>query len=319
MLKIKGLNKNYGNIRALNNLNLQIEEGEFFGFVGPNGSGKTTTMRIISGLLKADSGSVILDGVDALKEPQALKKKIGYMPDFFGVYDNLKAMEYMMFYASTYGMVGETAKKTCLELMELVGLKDKEQTYVDSLSRGMKQRLCLARTLIHDPKLLILDEPASGLDPRVRYEMKMILEEIKNRGKTILISSHILPEIAKTCTSIGIIERGSMVVKGTVDEILMARGAFAPINIKIIGDTAAAIKVLKQNHLVQNVTIHAKDLIVIFNGSDEKAADLLAQLIKNGARVSSFTRQESNLESLFMDVTKKEDIAEDDWNINGER
>lgn len=319
MLKIKGLSKSYGKVRALNNLNLQIEEGEFFGFVGPNGSGKTTTMRIISGLLKADSGSVIIDGIDALKEPQALKQKIGYMPDFFGVYDNLKAMEYMMFYASTYGIVGDTAKKTCLDLMELVGLKDKDKTYVDSLSRGMKQRLCLARTLIHDPKFLILDEPASGLDPRVRYEMKIILEKIKNRGKTILISSHILPEIAETCTSIGIIERGSMVVKGTVDEIFMARGAFAPIKIKILGDKEVAIKILKENHLVQNITIQANNLTVLFNGNDEKTTDLLAQLIKNGVRISSFARQESNLESLFMDVTKKEDINEDDWNINAER
>lgn len=319
MLKIKGLNKSYGKVRALNNLNLQIDEGEFFGFVGPNGSGKTTTMRIISGLLKADSGSVILDGIDALKEPQVLKQKIGYMPDFFGVYDNLKAMEYMMFYASIYGIVGDTAKKTCLELMELVGLKDKGQAYVDSLSRGMKQRLCLARTLIHDPKFLILDEPASGLDPRVRYEMKMILEEIKNRGKTILISSHILPEIAKTCTSIGIIERGSMVVKGTVDEIFMTIGAFAPIKIKILGDKEVAIKILKENHLVQNITIQANNLTVLFNGNDEKATDLLAQLVKEGVRISSFARQESNLESLFMDVTKKEDIEEDDWNINAER
>ena len=185
MLQIQGLNKSFGKIKALDNLNLEIGEGEFFGFVGPNGSGKTTTMKVISGLLYADSGSVILDGTDALKEPEALKKKIGYMPDFFGVYDNLKAMEYMMFYASIYGVPENEARNICLQLIDLVGLKDSVNKYVDHLSRGMKQRLCLARTLIHDPKFLILDEPASGLDPRARYEMKVILKNIKDTGKTI--------------------------------------------------------------------------------------------------------------------------------------
>ena len=318
MLTIKNLNKNYGKVKALEGLNLDIKEGEFFGFVGPNGSGKTTTMKIISGLLKGDSGSVILDGIDAMKEPKLLKSKIGYMPDFFGVYDNLKVKEYMDFYASIYGIVGQEAKKISMELMDLVDLKGKEEVYVDSLSRGMKQRLCLARTLIHDPKFLILDEPASGLDPRARYEMKVILGEIKERGKTILISSHILPELAKMCTNLGIIESGKMIMTGTVDEILTERGAFAPINITLIGDKEPAIKVLKRCHLVENITIKGNKITVVFNGNDEKATDLLAQLIQGGARVSSFSREDSNIETLFMQITKKEDISEDEWNINGE-
>ena len=318
MLQIQGLNKSFGKIKALDNLNLEIGEGEFFGFVGPNGSGKTTTMKVISGLLSADSGSVILDGTDALKEPEALKKKIGYMPDFFGVYDNLKAMEYMMFYASIYRVSENEARKKCLELMDLVGLKDSEGEYVDHLSRGMKQRLCLARTLIHDPKFLILDEPASGLDPRARYEMKVILKNIKDTGKTILISSHILTEIAEMCTSIGIIESGRMVVTGTIDEILMTQGAFAPILITVNGECGPAIEILKRNHLVQNITIKANNITVIFNGNDDKASDLLADLIKNGTRISSYSRGESNLESLFMEITNKEDIDDDEWIINGE-
>lgn len=318
MLKIQDLNKSFGKVRALDNLNLEINEGEFFGFVGPNGSGKTTTMKVISGLLTADSGRVSLDGIDALKEPEALKRQIGYMPDFFGVYDNLKVKEYMMFYASIYGIEGDRAKKTSMELMNLVNLEDKSDVYVDSLSRGMKQRLCLARTLIHDPKFLILDEPASGLDPRARYEMKNILKEIKDRGKTILISSHILPEIAEMCTNLGIIESGRMVVTGTVDEILTTKGAYAPINIKLIGDSTPAIQVLKKNYLVQNITIMGNEITVLFNGNDEKATDLLADLIGNGARVSSFSRQEGNLESLFMEITKKVDIDEDEWDVNGE-
>ena len=318
MLKIQDLNKSFGKVRALDNLNLEINEGEFFGFVGPNGSGKTTTMKAISGLLTADSGRVSLDGIDALKEPEALKRKIGYMPDFFGVYDNLKVKEYMMFYASIYGIEGDQAKKTIMELVNLVNLEDKSDVYVDSLSRGMKQRLCLARTLIHDPKFLILDEPASGLDPRARYEMKNILKEIKDRGKTILISSHILPEIAEMCTNLGIIESGRMVITGTVDEILTAKGAYAPIHIKLIGGSAPAIKVLKKNYLVQNITIMGNDITVLFNGNDEKATDLLANLIGNGARVASFSRQAGNLESLFMEITQKVDIDEDEWDVNGE-
>ena len=318
MLKIQDLKKSFGKVKALDGLNLEIKDGEFFGFVGPNGSGKTTTMKIISGLLNADFGSVILDGVDALREPEALKRKIGYMPDFFGVYDNLKVKEYMTFYASIYGIDGAKAKKISMELLDLVDLLDKSDSYVDSLSRGMKQRLCLARTLIHDPKFLILDEPASGLDPRARYEMKNILKEIKDRGKTILISSHILPEIAEMCANLGIIESGRMVVSGTVDEILMAKGAFAPIHIKILGESAPAIKVLKSNYLVQSITIKGNEITVLFNGNDEKATGLLADLVSGGVRVASFSRQVGNLESLFMNLTQKVDIEENEWDINGE-
>ena len=220
MIEIKKLYKHYGDFVALNNLDLSIGKGELFGFVGPNGAGKTTTMRILSGLLKADGGEVYIGEVNALEDNQALKKKIGYMPDFFGVYDNLKAIEYMEFYASIYGITGKKARKLCMELMELVNLSDKAEFYVDSLSRGMKQRLCLARSLVHNPDLLILDEPASGLDPRARFEMKGILKNLNDMGKTIIISSHILSELAEMCTTIGIIEKGSMITKGTVDEIM---------------------------------------------------------------------------------------------------
>ncbi len=309
MLEIKNLTKQYGKFTALNNLNLEIRKGQIFGFVGPNGAGKTTTMRIIAGLLKADSGTVFVGGVDARNNPRGLKSKIGYMPDFFGVYDNLKALEYMEFYASIYGINGRKAKKLCLELMELVRLSEQADSYVDEMSRGMKQRLCLARSLVHDPELLILDEPASGLDPRARFEMKEILKELHNRGKTILISSHILPELAQMCSNIGIIEKGRMVVNGTVEEILSARGTASPIIMKFTAGQESAVEVLKQNSLVQNIIIRENSISILFKGNEEEEANLLAVLIQNGARLSSFVREESSLESLFLQITEREEAG----------
>ncbi len=307
MLEIKNLTKKYGKSIALDHLNLEIKREEIFGFVGPNGAGKTTTMRIVSGLLKADSGEVHVDGVDAGTNNKGLKSKIGYMPDFFGVYDNLKAMEYMEFYASIYGIVGNKAKKLCLELMDLVRLSDRADSYVDEMSRGMKQRLCLARSLVHNPELLILDEPASGLDPRARVEMKEILKELHNRGKTILISSHILPELSQMCSHIGIIEKGKMVVTGTVEDILSARGAASPIVMRFTANQDKAVEVLKQDSLVQNITICDNSISILFKGNETEEADILAAMIQNGAMLSSFAREESNLESLFMQITAREE------------
>ena len=189
MLEIQGLTKKYGKFLALDNLNLHIEKGEIFGFVGPNGAGKTTTMRITCGLLKATSGTVYVDGVNALTNPDDIKRKVGYVPDFFGVYDNLKVMEYMEFYGSMYGMDKADVDEIADGLLELVNLSDKKDVFVDTLSRGMKQRLCVARALIHNPDLLVLDEPNSGLDPRARFEMKEVLKNLGAMGKTIIISS----------------------------------------------------------------------------------------------------------------------------------
>lgn len=221
MVDIEELTKRYGKFVALDHMNLHIDKGEIFGFVGPNGAGKTTTMRIMCGLLKATSGKVTIDGVDALGRPADVKRKIGYVPDFFGVYDNLKVMEYMDFYGSMYGMSKREVENVADKYLELVALQDKKDEFVDSLSRGMKQRLCVARALIHDPELLVLDEPSSGLDPRSRHDMKNILRDLKEMGKTIVISSHILPELSEMCTSIGVIDHGKIVASGSVDEIVM--------------------------------------------------------------------------------------------------
>ena len=310
MVKIENLYKHYGKFVALDHLNLSIEKGELFRFVGPNGAGKTTTMRIISGLLRADGGSVHIAGVDALKDNQNLKRKIGYMPDFFGVYDNLKAIEYMEFYASVYGITGEKAKSMCLELMDLVNLSDKADFYVDGLSRGMKQRLCLARSLVHNPELLILDEPASGLDPRARFEMKGILKNLHDMGKTIIISSHILSELAEMCTTIGIIDKGSMVSKGTVEEIMQKLSTSNPLKIHVVNNIETAVRIIKENPQVANLSIDGPDITISFDGGEEEEAGLLKMLVNNDVQVSSYMRETGNLEEVFMMVTAKKEVLD---------
>lgn len=304
MLDIRNLTKRYGKFVALNNLNLHIDKGEIFGFVGPNGAGKTTTMRITCGLLQATRGSVFVDGIDALNKPQKIKQKVGYVPDFFGVYDNFKVMEYMEFYGSMYGISYKEVIDTSRGLLELVNLSDKEDVFVDSLSRGMKQRLCVARALIHNPDLLMLDEPASGLDPRARFEMKEILKNLGSMGKTIIISSHILPELAQMCTSVGVMERGRLIVSGKVDDIVKAHSATQPILLEIIGDKEQAIRILKENSLVTKISIRESDIAVFYDGDDEESYNLLNYLISNNIKVNKFYREKGNLESLFLDLTK---------------
>ena len=297
--------KNYGKFRALNGLSMEVGKGELFGFIGPNGAGKTTTIKIMTGLLKADSGHVYLDGRDALKDVDNLKQKIGYVPDFFGVYDNLKAIEYMEFYASTYGLVGKEVRKRCYELMELVGLEGRDDVYVDELSRGMQQRLCLARAMIHKPDLLILDEPASGLDPRSRFEMKTILKELCRKGSTILISSHILSELAEMCSSIGIIKKGELLQQGSIEEIVSAVNTSNPILMRVCDDQKKALDFLRENRMVQALAIDGQEFQFTFTGSAQEEADLLNQMVMQGIRVLSFARKRDNLETIFMQLTKE--------------
>ena len=247
MVEVHDLYKKYGKCIVLDKLNFSLKKGEVFGFVGPNGVGKTTTMRIMSGLLKADGGKVYIGDLDAEYDSNALKSKIGYMPDFFGVYDNLKTIEYLEFYASIYGITGKKAHKMCMELIEKINLTEKADSYVDELSRGMKQKLCLARCMVHNPDLLILDEPFSGLDPGARYEMRDLINLFHDMGKTIIISSHILSELSEMCTTIGIIDHGRMVVKGTEEEIMMHFNASNPVKIHVLSGKNEAIAILKKD------------------------------------------------------------------------
>ena len=310
MLIIKDLEKSYGKFKALNKLNLEIKKGEIFGFIGPNGAGKSTTMKIVSGLLRPDSGEVYVDGIDALKNNKALKEKIGYMPDFFGVYDNLKAYEYLEFYGSIYGITGKEMKDLSMDLLELVNLQDKYDAYVDGLSRGMKQRLCLARCLIHNPSLLILDEPASGMDPRARFEMKNILKNLKDMGKTIIVSSHILSELGEICTNLGIIEGGQMICSGTVDEIMGRMSINNRLTIQILNKGEQAVTLLKEMPQIRNIDFESNKITLDFKGEDEEAAQILKKLILHEIPVISFGREDGTLEDIFIKITDNEENKE---------
>lgn len=305
MLVIKNLEKSYGSFKALKGLNLEIQKGEIFGFIGPNGAGKSTTMKIVSGLLSPDSGEVYVDRIDAIKNNRALKDKIGYMPDFFGVYDNLKAIEYLEFYASIYGIVGEEAKKLSLDLLELVNLQDKYDANVDGLSRGMKQRLCLARCLVHNPEVLILDEPASGMDPRARFEMKGILKNLKEMGKTIIVSSHILSELGEICTRIGIIKNGTIVCEGTVEEVMLMASGTAPINITVMDKVQEAIGILKEQPEIKEISVDSNKLTINLAGGDKEAKDILKKLVLKDIPVINYSKASGNLEEVFIQITEE--------------
>ncbi len=309
MLKIRNLTKRYGRHTALDSLDLQIDRGEIFGFVGPNGAGKTTTMKIMAGLLKADAGEIYIDDIKLFEDYNRLKEVIGYMPDFFGVYDNLQVMEYLEFYASAYGMETRQARRLGGHLLEMVHLEGKEECYVDELSRGMKQRLCLARALIHDPQFLILDEPASGLDPRSRIEFKEILKELRDNGKTIIISSHILMELAEMCTSIGIIERGKMILQGSIEDILETVDTSNPLIIRVYDQVDTAVLLLKREEKIESLTIRGNSIFASFSGNREEEARLLKTLIDNGVLVQSFSREQGSLESLFLKITEHSEEA----------
>ena len=307
MLKIRGLHKIYGKYHALGGLDMTVEDGALYGFVGPNGAGKTTAIKIMTGFLRADEGTVHINGVDALENTNGMKAMIGYVPDFFGVYDNLMVWEYMEFFASCYHLDGLMARKRYTALLEQVGLEDKLEYYVDGLSRGMKQRLCLARALIHDPALLILDEPTSGLDPRTRFEFKEILEELREAGKTILISSHVLSELSELCTDIGIIDQGRMVLEGKIEEILSRVNTSNPLIISVYSNRETALSILRSHPLVQTISVRDRDISVRFSGNAQEEAILLRQLTEGGVLVNGFTREKGSLESVFMQLTEHEE------------
>lgn len=291
-------------MEALKGLTLEIDKGTVFGFVGPNGAGKSTTMSILATLLEPTSGKAYVGGFEVTKNPKEVRKLIGYMPDFFGVYDNLTAEEYLDFYGANYDIPLAERKQIIPQLLELVNLSHKRDAYVDSLSRGMKQRLGLARSLVHNPEVLILDEPASGLDPRARIELREILKELRDMCKTIIISSHILPELAEMCDVIGIIEEGDLVAFGRVDEIYAKMQEKRVLRIRLTDRVEEAMTRLREMPVVSGVTREGNWVVVSFAGNDEQQVHLLHELTTAGYPVAAFNEAEGNLEEIFLEITK---------------
>ncbi|GAB5406752.1 MAG: ABC transporter ATP-binding protein [Aureliella sp.] len=304
MIEIQDFGKDYGEFTAVGCLNLKIEAGEMFGFIGPNGAGKSTTIRYLATLLKASRGDATVNGHSVNRDPMAVRQSIGYMPDDFGVYDGMRVWEFLDFFAVAY-KIGRTERKAVIkDVLELLDLGHKRDDFVNGLSRGMKQRLCLAKTLVHDPPVLILDEPTSGLDPRARIEVKALLKELRRMGKTVLISSHILSELADCCSSIGIIERGELLMHGTIDSVYRKLRRNRQVEIRFNENMEAGISVLRSRPEMRDIEIRESRVVVELEADDEQLSEIMQQLLAQGVTFHSFSDKEPTLEDVFMMVTK---------------
>lgn len=304
MIEIHDLTKKYGELFAINKIELKLDRGDVFGFIGPNGAGKTTTMRILATLLNPTWGEAYVGGYSIYTKPKEIRRIIGYMPDFFGVYDNMQVIEYLEFFAAAYRITGSDRRKICNDVLDLVDLGYKRNELVTSLSRGMTQRLGLARVLLHDPQVLLLDEPASGLDPRARIEIRGLLKELRNMGKTIMVSSHILPELADICNKIGIIERGELIVNADVDDVMKQVRQQTVLRIDVSTDREAAGKLLQSNGIVEKVEVDKSGLRVTLANGDHDFSQLARLLLDNGHALTRLNEEEINLETAFMTLTK---------------
>lgn len=307
MIEVRNLVKRYKNVEALKGVNFSVEQGDIYGFIGPNGAGKTTSIRILATLLIPNEGEAYVAGYNVVKEPDKVRKIIGYMPDYFGVYNDLLVWEYLDFFGAAYRIPRAERASIIDKVLELTNLGVKRDAFVSELSKGMKQRLCLARTLIHDPDVLILDEPASGLDPRARIEMRELLKELKNMNKTIFISSHILSELSDFCNKVGIIELGEMVVSGDINAILkqVSTGQLILIEFSEGTELDKAAELLRLYPNVSNVWERDVDALEVhFEGKDDETSGLMAHLLTNGFKVKSFKEAVNDLEDIFMKVTK---------------
>ncbi len=304
MIKIRGFVKRYEQFVAVDHLDLDIEKGDVFGFIGPNGAGKTTTIRFLATLLKPTSGQGTINGYSVTKQVDDVKRSIGFMPDTFGVYDGMKVWEFLDFFATAYGLPRSKRRALIDDVLELVDLGSKRDTLVNGLSRGMQQRLCLAKTLVHDPPVLILDEPASGLDPRARVEMKALLKELQKMGKTILVSSHILPELADFCNKIGIIERGKLLASGPVNDVIRSIRQNRIVEIVTAGHSEACEVTLAHHEQVRNLTVGESRFKFEFSGNDEDVLALHKNLVNQGVPIIWFNEIQADLEEAFMKITK---------------
>ncbi len=304
MIKTQELTKTYGRLHAVDQLTLELSEGDLFGFIGPNGSGKTTTMKILATLLRPTWGEASVGGYSIYTHPKEIRRIIGYMPDAFGVYDDMKVIEYLEFFAAAYRIRGAKRRQVCNAMLELVGLDYKRDALVTSLSRGMTQRLGLARVLLHEPRVLLLDEPASGLDPRARIEIRGLLKQLSRMGKTIMVSSHILPELADICNKVGIIERGVLLVNADVAEVMRRARQRTLLHVRVTGDANAAARLLEGCLPVAAVEVRDGLIEVALKEQAGDYSELASLLVSNGHRLTLFREEELNLETAFMALTK---------------
>ncbi len=314
-IETHNLTRRYRSTVALVGIDLVVEQGAIFGFIGPNGAGKTTTLRMLAGLLEPSSGTISLLGRTLDQHGQTAQQLVGYMPDFFGVYDDLRVWEYLDFWARCHNLPAARRRKSVDDLLDLVDLTPKRNAFVQTLSRGMQQRLCLAHTLVHDPPILLLDEPASGLDPRGRLELLELLRTLRDMGKTIVLSSHILSELAEVCTQLGIIRAGQLVASGTLEDVRRTLGGGSRLRIAVQRDAAAALALVEGFPGVEHAAfaddvVPASDqpatVIADWSGDDEGATALLARLVTDGIAVRSFSDDGGDLEDLFLQLTAQE-------------
>lgn len=313
IVRATGLVKRYDRTLAVAGLDLDIAQGEIFGLVGPNGAGKTTILRILATLLVPDQGDAEIAGASVRRNPNDVRRVIGFMPDAFGVYDDMRVWEYLDFFARCYGISAERRRRMIGDLLELVDLGPKRDAYVQTLSRGMQQRLCLAHALVHDPSVLLLDEPASGLDPRARVELRELLRELRSLGKTIIVSSHILPELEELCTSVAIVDHGQVLAHGKVADIERRLRVGAVFRIRVLGEResheAARAWFAGQPDVVTADLLEDGQVEIGFHGDDEGSARLLATAVGSGMRVATFSRAASDLEELFLQVTAPDPVS----------
>ncbi len=304
MIEFKDLTKKYGDLYAINRLDVKLDKGDVFGFIGPNGAGKTTTMRILATLLNPTWGEAYVCGYSIYTKAKEIRRVIGYMPDFFGVYDDMKVIEYLEFFAAAYRIKGPQRRKVCDDVLGLVDLGYKRDALVTSLSRGMTQRLGLARVLLHDPQVLLLDEPASGLDPRARIEIRTLLKDLRDMGKTIMVSSHILPELADICNKIGIIERGELLVNAEVADVMRQVRQQTILNVSVADNLDGAARLLEQHTNVDSLEPRDGHLVVTLKKDIEDYSDLATILVEHGFKLTLLKEDELNLETAFMALTK---------------
>ena len=304
MIETRKLTKRYGDLIAANEIDLKLEQGDVFGFIGPNGSGKTTTMRMIATLLNPDYGEAYVCGQSIYTNPQEIRRLVGFMPDFFGVYDDMTVIEYLEFFAAAYRINGAARRKVCEEKLELVDMAFKRDAMVNQLSRGQTQRIGLARVMLHDPQVLLLDEPASGLDPRARIEIRNLLKRLGEMHKTVIVSSHILPELADVCTRVGMIEKGNLIVDGYVADVMKKAREALMVQIRVVDNLDKAAALIATHHDVEKVDIVKNTIDATLKKNVHDYSFLPTLLFENGFKLTMFREEEVNLETAFMELTK---------------